>query len=79
MYQSGKNGRRDEYVKNRIAPYEEALAKELGKEAKVSGSWSGMHIDATDRSNWEKMAQWLEDRRAFYERVLLKGTTRATD
>ncbi len=76
VYLAGKNGRKDEDVKNRIALYEEDLAKELGKEAKVSGSWTGLHIEATDRNNWEKMAKWLEDRRATYEQVLLTGPSR---
>lgn len=73
VYLSGKNGRKDEDVKHRIGLYEAALAKELGTGAKVSGSWTGIQIDATDRNNWDKMARWLEDRRAIYEQVLLRS------
>lgn len=73
VYLSGKNGRRTDEIKKRIALYTDALARELGEGSKVSGSWTGLHIDSTDRNNWDKMAQWLEDRRALYERVLLNG------
>ncbi|MDE0369577.1 MAG: hypothetical protein OXI84_05480, partial [bacterium] len=73
VYLTGKNGRRTDEVKKRIALYTDALAKELGEGSKVSGSWTGLHIDSTDRNNWDMMARWLEDRRAIYERVLLNG------
>ena len=73
VYLSGKNGVRDDDVKKRVALYKDALAKELGEEAKGSHSWTGLHIDSNDRNNWDTMAQWLEDRRAIYERVLLNG------
>ena len=73
VYLTGKNGRGDADVKKRIAQYTDALVRELGEGANVSGSWTGLHVDSSDRSNWDKMAHWLEDRRAIYERVLLSG------
>ena len=74
MYLTGTTGRGDADVKKRIAQHTDALAKELGQEAKVFGSGSiVLKIDSNDRNNWDKMAQWLEDRRAIYERVLLNG------
>lgn len=72
VYLTGKNGTKDDDVRARIKLYVDALAKELGK-TKTSGSWTGLDIDSHDRNNWDKMAQWLEDRRATYERVLLTG------
>ena len=74
MYLTGTTGRGDADVKKRIAQYTDALAKELGEGAKVFGSGTTvLDIDSNDRNNWDKMAQWLEDRRAIYERVLLSG------
>ena len=73
MYLCGRNGVRDDAVKKRIALYKDALAKELGEGAKGSHSWTGLNIDSNDRNNWDEIAQWLEDQRAIYERVLLNG------
>ena len=73
VYLTGKNGRGDADVKKRIAQYTDALAKELGEGARVSGSSAILHIDSNDRDNWDEMAQWLEDRREVYKRVLLSG------
>ena len=72
VYLTGKNGTKDDEVRDRIKLYVDALAKELG-ETKTSGSWTGLHIDSNDRNNWDEMAHWLEIRRAIYERVLLRG------
>ena len=74
MYLTGMTGRGDADVKKRIAQYTAALAKELGEGAKVFGSCiTVLKTDSNDRNNWDKMARWLEDRRAIYERVLLNG------
>lgn len=73
VYLSGKNGTRDDEVRDKIRLYKDALAKELGETAKGSHSWTGLHIDSNDRHNWDEMAQWLEDRRVIYERALLNG------
>lgn len=73
VYLTGKNGTKDDDVRDRIKLYVDALAKELGKDAKTSGSWTGLDVDSNDRNNWDEMAHWLEDRRAIYERVLSNG------
>ena len=74
VYLTGVTGRGDAEVKRRIAMYTDALVKELREGAKIHGSGATMlQIDSNDRNNWDKMAHWLEDRRAIYERVLLKG------
>lgn len=73
VYLTGPTGRGDADVKKRIAQYKDALAKELGEGAKVYSSNTVLEVDSNDRNNWDKMARWLEDRRAIYERVLLRG------
>ncbi len=73
VYLTGMTGRGDADVKKQIAQYTDDLARKLGDGTRVSGSGTILKIDSNDRSNWDKMAQWLEDRRALYERVLLKG------
>lgn len=70
IYLWGKGGGRDDDVKDRIALYKDALTEALGEPTEGSSAWAGLPIDSTDRSNWDRMAQWLEDRRAIYERVL---------
>ena len=76
VYLTGKTGRGDSDVKKRISQYRDALAKELGEGARIYGSGTTvLQIDSNDRTNWDEMAQWLEDQRAIYERVLLKGPT----
>lgn len=77
MYLSGKNGTRDPDVKKRIAQHSEALARELGTAGSICHTF--LSVDSNDRNNWDKMAQWLEDRRAIYERVLLKGPDLKSD
>jgi len=80
VYLTGENGRGDPDVNNRLSQYTEALAKDLGKRARVSGSGGTLlHIDSSDRSNWDEMAHWLEDQRAIYERVLLRGPATNSD
>ena len=79
VYLTGKNGRGDADVKKRISQYTDAIVRELGEGAKVSGSWTGLHIDSSDRSNWDEMAHWLEDRRAIYEQVLSNGLAADND
>ena len=73
VYLTGKNGREDADVKKRIAQYTDTLAKELGEGVRVDDASTRLPIDSNDRNNWDEMAQWLEDQRAIYERVLLNG------
>ena len=73
VYLTGKNGRSDADVKKRISQHADALARELGAAGSISHTF--LTVDSNDRNNWDKMAQWLEDQRATYERVLLNGPT----
>lgn len=84
VYLSKKGSTSDRDINELIARYTDALTRELGG-GKLSGSFSGsssvtlLRIDTRDRNNWDKMAQWLENRRAIYERVLLNGPTTDCD
>lgn len=84
VYLTKKGSTSDSDINELIAPYTDALARELGG-GKLSESFSGsssvtlLRIDTRDRSNWDKMAQWLEARRAIYERVLRNGPTPNSD
>ena len=79
VFLTGKNGREDADVKKRIAQYTDALTKELGEGIRVHGASTRLRTDSHDLSNWDKMAHWLEDRRAIYERVLLSGPSVNSD
>lgn len=73
---SGKNGRKDNDVIKRIEQYTDALAQELGEGARLRESVTILRINSRDSNNWDKMVDWLEDRRAIYERVLLQSDIR---
>ena len=77
MYLTGKNGRSDDDVKKRIAQHADELAKELGAAGSICHTF--LSVDSSDRNNWDKMARWLEDQRATYERVLLSGPDLESD
>ncbi len=84
VYLSKKGSTSDRDIDELIAPYTDALTRELGG-GKLSESFSGsssvtlLRINTRDRNNWDKMAQWLEARRAIYERVLRNGPTPNSD
>ena len=41
------------------------------KDAQMAESgWSFLKINSRDRRNWDRMADWLHDRRLLYERAL---------
>ncbi len=80
VYLSNKGSTSDSDINELIAPYTDALAREL-EGTKLSESFSGsssttlLQINTGDRNNWDKMARWLEGQRAIYERVLLTVPT----
>ena len=74
VYLTGMTGRGDADVKTRIAQYTNDLREEMGDATRVSRSVTILSIDSNDRNNWDKMAQWLEDRRTIYQRVLLRAS-----
>ncbi len=36
----------------------------------TESGWSFLKINSRDRRNWDRMADWLHDRRLLYERSL---------
>ena len=55
-----------EELEEAVGPYLTALAAELG--AKLQPSLDGkLELDAYDRSHWDRMADWLDDRTRAYQ------------
>ena len=59
---------------SRIQPYLEPLRKALNDEAMSEFGGTMFAVDSQDRANWDRMADWLHDRRLIYERVLRETT-----
>ena len=57
---------------SRIEPYLEPLRNATKGEQMLDSRWgeSFLKIDTRDRTNWDRMADWLHDRHLVYERVL---------
>lgn len=66
----------DAELSSQVKPYLEALKSVLAKgksKHETDLSESGevyLDIDPKDRANWDRMADWLHDRRVIFERVL---------
>ena len=62
-------------VKPFLEPLRTALTKAMPAEKIDLSAHAGMklEIDPRDRTNWDRMADWLHERRTIYERVL-RGT-----
>ena len=58
----------------RIEPYLEPLRKALNGETMSEFGGTMLQVDARDRANWDRMADWLHDRRIVYEGVLRETT-----
>ena len=56
----------------RIQPFLEPLRKSMKGEQMLESDFgqSSLKIDTRDRANWDCMADWLNERRLIYERVL---------
>ena len=46
------------------------LRAEIEDEQMTESGWSFLKINSRDRRNWDRMADWLHDRRLLYERAL---------
>lgn len=79
VYVIGKWGEPSETAIPRIEPFTAALRQEFPDE-EVSNSKHGcateFRIDTRDEKNWETMADWLDQRRRIYEKVLRKDPSR---
>ena len=66
----------DAELSSQVKPYLEALKSALAKgksKNETDLSKSGevyLDIDPKDRTNWDRMADWLHDRRVIFEKVL---------
>ena len=61
----------------RLAPYAAILRETLDGDSLTDGERhkciAEFRIDSRDRNNWDRMADWLDDRRQKYEQVLRNG------
>ena len=66
-------------VQARIEPFRGALGDALDGSRLRDGTdhWciSDFRVDSHDRSNWDRMVDWLDDRRQTYERVFRIGSS----
>ena len=80
VYLAGNHGEEPEDYLPKIEPHVEALRRALGDDGLVAaGSFpciTTFRVDARDRSNWNRMADWLDDRRRTCEQVLQAGAPR---
>lgn len=80
VYLAGNHGEEPEDYLPKIEPHVEALRRALGGDGLVAaGSFpciTTFRVDARDRSNWNRMADWLDDRRRTCEQVLQAGAPR---
>ena len=74
VYITGNRNETEADVRPRIEPFRSALQVALVDEElrDANNHWCATHlmVDSTDRGNWDKMVDWLDDRRQVYERVL---------
>ena len=75
VFLGGNPSEPEDALQVRIDPYREPLRAALGGEE--LGRWAGtaLKIETSDRANWDRMADWLHDRRVIYERVLRGAET----
>ena len=52
-----------------VRPTVDWLRAETGAEMSDMG-WSFLRLDSRAKRNWDRMADWLHDRRLLYERAL---------
>lgn len=74
VFLGGKPSEPADALQARIKPHWEPLRAALGGEQ--LGRWAGttLKIKASDRANWDRMADWLHERRVIYERVLRESS-----
>lgn len=74
VYLAGNRGETDEEVLRRIDSYRRIFAEEFGAVdfSKEENPWCSTKLESLtrDRSNWDPLADWLDDQRLKYEEVL---------
>lgn len=81
VYLTGNHGEEPEDYLPKIEPHVEALRRALDDDGlKAAGRYpceTTLPVDdARDPSNWDRMADWLDDRRRTYGQVLQAGASR---
>ena len=56
--------------RSRVKPYREPLQRVLNDETMSEFGGTVLRADTRDRAKWDRMADWLHDRRIVYECVL---------
>ena len=62
-----------------VEPYVKRLREVLNDETMSEFGGTELRADTQDRANWDRMADWLHDRRVIYERVLRETSVRWTE
>ena len=70
IFLCGKHGESSDAASSRIDPYLETLRTALEVEQIDDSGLSVLRTKTSDRANWDRMADWLHDRRLTYESVL---------
>ena len=77
VYVTGNGDEAEEEVFARIEPFRHSLKEELEGSKFLPGEnprcTTEFVIDIHDRNDWDKMADWLDEQRTIYERVLRNG------
>lgn len=53
-----------------VRPTVDWLRAETGAAQMPDNGWSSLELDSRAKHNWDRMADWLHDRRLLYERAL---------
>ncbi len=74
IYLAGNRGESEEEVLRRIDPYRGSFAEESGTVdfSEEENPWCSATLESLtrNRSNWDQMADWLDDQRLKYEKIL---------
>ena len=70
VFLGGKRREDVDALQAKIEPYLEPLRAALGVEQLGLWATTALKIETSERTNWDRMADWLHDRRVIYERVL---------
>lgn len=75
LYLTGKRGERTDALRAKADPYRVPLEQEL--DVGPLDEWYGISLDLNmrDRTNWDRAAEWLHEKRLAYEGVLRRKTT----
>ena len=77
VYFAPQSGKTWTWAKPQIERLQEPLRKALDGE-QLHGEYGAstyLEIDASDCGNWDRMADWLHERRVIYERVLTENSS----